>query len=120
MTHVKTKSALLIPQINKFVATPKPHMETRKVSKYYTNCAWKNHNVNTCGVKKKEEPTIIMIETTTQNQKAHNTGSYACHIYGLNGLKMIDYPKFAKMQKMFQRKNVLTSYGKMVVDIKTH
>ncbi len=29
---------------------------------------------------------------------------------------MIDYPKFAKMQNMFQRKNVLTSYGKVVVN----
>ncbi len=33
---------------------------------------------------------------------------------------MIDYPKFTKMQNMFERKNVLTSYGKVVVDIKTH
>ncbi len=24
-----------------------------------------------------------------------------CHIYGLNGHKMTDYPKFTKMQKMF-------------------
>jgi len=69
-----------------------------------------------CGVKKKEEPNVVAIEATIQNQKAHNIGSYACLIYVLNGHKMIDYPKFAKMQNMFQRKNVLTSYGKVVVN----
>jgi hypothetical protein len=53
MTHVKAQSALLIPQINKSISTPKPQMETRKASKYYTNCGWNNHNVNTCGMKKK-------------------------------------------------------------------
>jgi hypothetical protein len=73
-----------------------------------------------CGVKKKEDSNVVTIKATIQNQKAHNIGSYACHIYGLNGHKMIDYPKFAKMRNMFQRKNVLTSYGKVVVDIKTH
>jgi hypothetical protein len=31
---------------------------------------------------------------------------------------MIDYPKFIKMQKMFQGKNVSTLDGKVVVDVK--
>jgi hypothetical protein len=31
------------------------------------------------------------------NQKTQKTFSYACHIYGLNGHKMTDYPKFTKM-----------------------
>jgi hypothetical protein len=82
MTRVKAKNALLIPQISKFVTTLKPHMETRKVSKYHTNYDCNNHNANTCGVKKKEEPILVTIKTTTQNQKAHNTGSYAYHVYG--------------------------------------
>jgi hypothetical protein len=32
--------------------------------------------------------------------------SYACHIYGLNGHKMTNCPKFIKMQKMFHRKSM--------------
>jgi hypothetical protein len=31
--------------------------------------------------------------------------SYACHIYGLNGHKMMNRPKFVEMHKMFQWKN---------------
>jgi hypothetical protein len=35
--------------------------------------------------------------------KSRNTkkSSYACHIYGLNGHKMIDCPKIVEMQKCF-------------------
>jgi hypothetical protein len=46
-------------------------------------------------------------------------GSYACHICGLNGHKMTNYPKFVEMHKMFQGKNASTLDGKMVVDVKT-
>jgi hypothetical protein len=31
------------------------------------------------------------------NQKPQKTSLYACHIYGLNGHKMIDFPKFIEM-----------------------
>ncbi len=37
---------------------------------------------------------------------------------GLNGHKMTNYPKFAKMYEMFQGENALTSNGKVVVDVK--
>jgi hypothetical protein len=46
-------------------------------------------------------------KTTQPSQKAQKTSSYACHIYGLNGHKMTDCPKFAKMQKMFHGKSVI-------------
>ncbi len=45
-------------------------------------------------------------EATQPNQKPQKTFSYACHICGLNGHKMIDCPKFTKMQKMFHGKSV--------------
>ncbi len=45
-------------------------------------------------------------EATQPSQKPQKTFSYACHIYGLNGHKMIDCPKFTKMQKMFHGKSV--------------
>jgi hypothetical protein len=53
---------------------------------------------------KKEEPTIAMTKATSHNQNVQKNGTSACHIYGLNGHKMIDCPKFAKMQKMSPRK----------------
>jgi transcription elongation factor Elf1 len=46
------------------------------------------------------------IETTQPSQKIQRTFSYACHICGLNGHKMTDCPKFAKIQKMFDGKCV--------------
>ncbi len=49
---------------------------------------------------------MATIEAAQPSQKAHKTSSYACHIYGLNGHKMINCPKFAKMQKMFHGKYV--------------
>jgi hypothetical protein len=40
---------------------------------------------------------MASIEVTQLNQKTQKTFSYACHICGLNGHKMTDCPKFAKM-----------------------
>jgi hypothetical protein len=45
-------------------------------------------------------------KATQPSQKPQKTFSYACHICGLNGHKMIDCPKFTKMQKMFHGKSV--------------
>ncbi len=64
-----------------------------------------NHNVETCR-KKKEQTMLVATEATQQNQKPQKTFSYACHICGLNGHKMTDYPKFIKMQKMFHGKSM--------------
>jgi hypothetical protein len=44
-------------------------MEIRKISKHYTNCERNNHNVETCRVKNKNEPTIVIMEATTQPHK---------------------------------------------------
>ncbi len=59
-----------------------------------------------------------MIKTTTQIQKVQMNGSYACHIFGLNGHKMTICPRFAKMQKMFQGKFASTSNKKMMANVK--
>ncbi len=37
MTPTKAQSALLIPQINKTITTPKPHMEPKTTSKHCIN-----------------------------------------------------------------------------------
>ncbi len=50
---------------------------------------------------------MVTIEVAQPTQKTQKTFSYACHIYGLNGHKMIDCPKFVEMQKMFHGKYVI-------------
>ncbi len=55
-----------------------------------------NHNVETCR-KKKEQTMVAATETTKLNKKPHTTSAYACHIYGFNGHKMTNCPKFTKM-----------------------
>ncbi len=64
-----------------------------------------NHNVEACR-KKKEQTTLAIIKTTQPNQKPQKTSLNACHIYGLNGHKMTDHPKFIEMQKMFHGKSL--------------
>jgi len=63
-----------------------------------------NHNVETCI--KKEHTIVVVIEATQPNQKPQKTFSYACHICGLNGHKMIECPKFTNMQKVFYGKSM--------------
>jgi hypothetical protein len=71
--------------------------------------------VETC--RKKKEKTIMASTKATQpNQKPHKTYSYACHIYGLNGHKMIDCPKFVEMQKMFHGKSMVITEVQPVVE----
>jgi len=70
-------------------------MELGKPRKHCTNCEQDNHNVETCRVKNKEEPIIVVAtKATNQLQKVQNNNSYACHIYGLNGHKVTNCPKF--------------------------
>jgi hypothetical protein len=45
----------------------------------------------------KKEPIVTTTKATTHNYKLQKTASCACHICGMNGHKMIDYPKFVKM-----------------------
>jgi hypothetical protein len=72
-----------------------------------------------CRIKKKEEPIVIGAKATYQPQKGQKNSLYACHIYGLNGHKMTNCPKFGKMQKMFQGKNASNLEGKTIAKVKT-
>jgi hypothetical protein len=73
-----------------------------------------NHNVETC-IKKKEQTTVATLKATP-NQKPQKTSSYACHICVLNGHKITNCLKFAKMQKMFHGKFVAIVKVQPVVD----
>ncbi len=117
MTIVETRSTLSIPQSTKQVTSPKTQSNIGKTNKYCTNCGMNNHKVETC--KKKDETTMATIEATQQSEKPQKTFSYACHIYGLNGHKMIDYSRFIEMQKMFHGKSVTIIKVQHVVKIKT-
>ncbi len=59
---------------------------------------------------------MATIEASQHNQKPQKTFSYVGHICGLNGHKMIDYPKFTKMHKMFHGKSVIVVEVQLVVD----
>ncbi len=74
----------------------KTQNNTGKTNKHCTNCGMTNHNVETCR-KKKKQTTMVITEAAQPSQKTQKTSSYACHIYGLNGHKMTDCPKFVKM-----------------------
>jgi hypothetical protein len=47
---------------------------------------------------------VATTQAAQPSQKPQKTSSYACHICGLNGHKMIDCPKFVEMQRMFHGK----------------
>jgi hypothetical protein len=49
---------------------------------------------------------VATIEVAQLSQKPQETSSYACHICGLYGHKIIECPKFVEMSKMFHRKLV--------------
>jgi hypothetical protein len=106
MTIIEARNALSIPQSIKHVAPAKTQSNTGKTDKHCTNCGMTNHNVDTC--KKNKEQTMVATTKVTQPiQKTQKKSSYACHICGLNGHKMIDCPKFVEMQKMFHGKSVI-------------
>ncbi len=69
-----------------------------------------------CRVEKKGQPIVATTKATNQPYKGQKNNSDVCHIYGLNGHKMMDC---AKMQKMFQGKNASSSEGKTIAEIKT-
>ncbi len=95
MTTAKARSTLSIPQNTKHATPQKTQSNIRKTDNYYTNYGMTNHNVKTC--RKKEQTIMVAKEIAQQNQKPQKTSSYACHICGLNGDKMIKCLKFIKM-----------------------
>jgi hypothetical protein len=40
-------------------------------------------------------------------------------MYGLNGHKMMDYPKITEMKKIFQGENASSSKGKVITKVKS-
>ncbi len=57
---------------------------------------------------------MVAIEVTQPNQKPQMTSLYAYHIYGLNGHKMTNSPKFVEMQKMLHGKFVIVAEVQLV------
>jgi hypothetical protein len=79
------------------------------------NYGMTNHNVETCR-KKKKQTKVATIKAAQPSQKPQNTSSCACHIYGLNGHKMIDCPKFVEMLKMFHEKSMVVIKVQLIVE----
>jgi hypothetical protein len=105
MTTIEARNALSVLHNIKEVILAKTENNTRKNHKHCTNYGMANHNMETCR-KKKRGTTMATIEEAKPSQKTQKTSSYACHIFGLNGHKMIDCPKFVEMQKMFHGKSI--------------
>ncbi len=61
---------------------------------------------------------MVATKAAQQSQKPQKTSSYASHICGLYGHKMIDYPKFIDMQKMFHVKFVNVAKVQLIAEIK--
>jgi hypothetical protein len=59
---------------------------------------------------------MVATKVAQPSQKTQKTSSYACHIYGLNGHKMIDCPKFIEMQKMFHGKFMIITKVQFVAE----
>jgi hypothetical protein len=60
-----------------------------------------------------------MVATTKAarpSQKSQKTSSYACHIYGLHGYKLIDCPKFINMQNMFHGKSMIVAEVQLIAE----
>jgi hypothetical protein len=63
---------------------------------------------------------VVTTKVAQLSQKPQRTSSYACHICGLNGHKVIDCPKFAEMQKMFHGKYVVIVEVQPIAETNSH
>ncbi len=89
-----------------------------KPNMYYINCYYTNHNVETCRSKKKDEPTIAITKTTFQVGKSPGQLNYPCHICGIVGHKLMNYPRFGEMQNMFKDKGGQSTKSKLTSKVK--
>jgi len=94
---VKVISNLLVPQISKTVIAKKPQIFIEKTRMHCTNCHKKNHNVETCKIKRKENHVPIVFEVIIQQIKVQRLVRYSCHICGDTGHKIMNYPKYNEM-----------------------
>ncbi len=76
-----------------------------------------NHNVETCR-SKKEEPTIVITKATTYANKPPKLLNYPCHICGIVGHKLTNYPRFNEMQSMFKDKGGHSIKSKPITEVK--
>jgi hypothetical protein len=67
--EVEAINSLSIPHSNKTTLAQIPQIVPKETKLYYTNCHWKNHNVEPCRVKRKENFVLVVFEVTTQHIK---------------------------------------------------
>ncbi len=94
---VEAISNLLAPQSSKTILAKKPQTILEKIGMYCTNYHRTNHNLETCRVKRNEDPILIVFEVITQQIKVHKHVRYSCHICDDTGHKIIDCPKYDDM-----------------------
>jgi hypothetical protein len=69
ISKVEAINNLLIPQNSKTILVVKPQIITEKIGMYCTNCHRKNHNVETCRIKRKEDLVPAIFEINIQHIK---------------------------------------------------
>jgi hypothetical protein len=85
---------------------------------YCTNCHKINHNVETCRIKRKEDPIPTISDVITQQIKVQRHVRFSCHICGDTRHKIIDSPKYNDMKNMFKNKRVKPTNKQVVVEPK--
>jgi hypothetical protein len=63
---VEAISNLLVPQSSKIILAKKPQTILEKMGMYYTNYHRTNHNVETCRIKRNEDPIPTISKVVTQ------------------------------------------------------
>jgi hypothetical protein len=66
---VEAINNLLIPQSSKIILSQKPQRVQEKITIYCTNCHKTNRTVETCKVKRKENPNVVVSKVITQHIK---------------------------------------------------
>jgi hypothetical protein len=84
---------------------------------YCTNYHRTNHNIETCK-SKKEKPIVTATKATTQVGKPPRLLNYPCHICGIVGHKLMNYPRFGEMQNMLKDKGGQSTKFKPVIEVK--
>jgi hypothetical protein len=100
----ETQSFVSIPHTTKIGVVVARNPIVAKPSVYCINCHHINHNVETCQIKKEEEPIIIVTKINAQVVKLPKPLTYLWQICGIVGHKLTNYHKFGEVQTIFKDK----------------
>ncbi len=89
---LEAHNTLFVPQTTRTRNVAVGNQKVAKPNMYFTNRHCTNHNIETCKSKKKKEPTITTTKATIQIGKPPSPLNGPCHICGIMGHKLTNYP----------------------------